>query len=144
MQTNSRGGLPVGFISLEKAVELIKSDSREEPKVDIGRLVKNLPFLHAKGNFTIFLIKRDKDGNIVSNGNKPVQVPSDYDKVILEKAIIDKYSELTRRAYDKDTSGIHKISTSVTDASDDRAGNPDGRPGTEVNTDSKIKVGDVI
>lgn len=144
MQTNSKGGLPVGFISLEDAISLIKSDSRDNPRVDIGRLVKNLPFLHAKGNFTIFLIKRGANGDIVDSGNKPVQVPSDYDKAILEKAIVDKYAELTRRQYDKASSGIRKISTSVTDSSDSRAGNPDGLPSTEVNSDSKIKVGDVI
>lgn len=144
MHTNSTSGLPVGFISFDDAIKLINSDTRDNPKVDVAKLIKNLPFLRAKSAFTIFLLKRDANGQIVPNGNKPVQIASEYEKTIIEKTIIDKYKELTHRDYDKDGSGIRKITSTVTDSSDNRDANVNGIPSASLNQDSKVKVGDII
>ena len=133
-----QGALPKGFLSFSEALNLIQAETRDNPRVDISRLTKNLKWLEAKHNFSIFLLKRDANGQIVPNGNRPVQIANDYEATTMEHAIREKYKELARREYSDD--GIHKISTMVTDA--ESGGNSMGQP--IENTESETKVGDNI
>lgn len=133
-----QGSLPPSFLTFDETVKLIQAETREVPRVDISRLAKNLKWLEAKHNFTIFFLKRDENGNIVSDGNRPVQIANDYEATTLEHVIREKYKELARREYSDD--GTHRISTMVTDA--DSGGNAMGQP--IANTESEIKVGDNI
>ena len=133
-----QGSLPKGFLSFDEAVKLIQAETRDNPRVDISRLTKNLKWLEAKHNFSIFMLKRDASGQIVPNGNRPVQIANDYEATTLEHIIREKYKELARREYADD--GIHKITTMVTDA--ESGGNSMGQP--IANPDSEIKIGDNI
>lgn len=133
-----QGALPKGFLSYDEALKLIQAETRDNPRVDISRLAKNLKWLEAKHNFSIFMLKRDANGTIVPNGNRPVQIVNDYEKTTLEHVIREKYKELARREYQGE--GVHKISTMVTDA--ESGGNAMGQP--IENTESKIQVGDEI
>lgn len=130
--------LPKGFLSFDEAIKLIQAETRDNPRVDISRLTKNLKWLEAKHNFTIFLIKRAENGVIVPDGNRPVQIATEYEKTTMEHTIREKYKELARRAYSDD--GSRRITTMVTDA--ESGGNSMGRP--IENTESEIKVGDNI
>ena len=130
--------LSPGFITVSQALEMINAETREEPNVDISRLAENIEYLAPRHNFTIFLIKRGKDGKIVSNGNKPIYIANDYEKTLVEHAIISKFEELSRLKYNGEK--VRKISTSVTDA--ESGGNSQGRP--IVNLASEIKAGDNI
>lgn len=130
--------LSPGFVTVDAALEMINAETREEPNVDISRLAENIEYLAPRHNFTIFLIKRNKDGKIVPNGNKPIYIANDYEKTLVEHAIITKFEELSRLKYNGEK--VRKISTSVTDA--DSGGNSQGRP--IANLASEIKVGDNI
>ena len=132
------GSLPKAFLSFDEALKLIQAETRENPRVDISRLTKNLKWLEPKHNFTIFMLKRDANGVIVPNGNRPVEIASSYEATTLEHAIREKYKELARREFDDD--GTHRITTMVTDA--ESGGNISGRP--MANAESEIKVGDAI
>lgn len=132
------GRPPEAFLTFDDAIKLIQAETRENPRVDISRLARNLKWLQAKGNYTIFLLKRDASGAIVPNGNRPVTVANDYEKTTLEHVIREKYKELAREEYAGDP--IHKISTMVTDA--ESGGNFTGQP--VENTESKINIGDTI
>lgn len=132
------GSLPKSFLTFEEALKLIQAETRDNPRVDISRLTKNLKWLEAKHNFSIFMLKRDQDGMIVPNGNRPVSIASDYEATTLEHAIRAKYKELARQEYSND--GTHRISTMVTDS--ESGGNSTGRP--IANEGSEIKVGDNI
>lgn len=132
------GSLPKNFLTFDEAIKLIQAETRENPRVDISRLARNLKWLESKHNYTIFLLKRDASGAIVPNGNRPVSLASEYEKTTLEHAIREKYKELARQEYQD--GGIHKISTMVTDA--ESGGNSTGQP--IENTESKINVGDSI
>lgn len=132
------GPLPKAFLTFEEALKLIQAETRDDPKVDISRLTKNLKWLESKHNFSIFMLKRDASGRIIPNGNRPVAITSDYEATTLEHAIREKYKELARREYGND--GTHRISTMVTDS--ESGGNSSGRPIT--NEASEIKVGDNI
>ena len=132
------GRPPEAFLKFDDAVKLIQAETRENPRVDISRLARNLKWLEPKRNFTIFLLKRDASGAIVPNGNRPVAIANDYEKTTLEHVIREKYKELARREYEGDE--VHKISTMVTDA--ESGGNYSGQP--IENTESKINIGDTI
>ena len=130
--------LSPGFVTVDQALEMINAETRENPNVDISRLAENIEYLAPRHNFTIFLIKRDKNGKIVPNGNKPIYIASDYEKTLVEHAIVTKFEELSRLKYNGDK--VRHISTSVTDA--ESGGNSQGRP--IANPSSEIKVGDNI
>ena len=125
MQNN----LPNGFISLDEAIALIKSDTRKDPKVDIDFLVRNFAYIAPAHNFTIKLLKRDASGKIVGNGERFVQFANEYETAIFEHAVSDKYKELVGHDFDKNP--VRNITTTVTDA--ENGGNSQGRP--QVNTD---------
>lgn len=121
MDNNNR--LAPGFITAQSAVKLINSDTMENPKVNISWCAENLSFLAPRHNFTIKLVKKTPEGKIVENGKTQTYVENDYDKVILEKAILDKFRELTNRDY---TRNLRRLSTTVTDK--DGEANMMGRP----------------
>lgn len=136
MPTNTK--LSPGFIPVTEAIDLIKAETRDNPRVDISRLAENLEYLQPRHNYTIFLLAKDSQGNIVSNGNKPIYIANDYEKALVEHTIIEKFEELSRQKYEKNK--VRKITTSVTDA--DSGGNISGRP--MVDTESKVQLGDTI
>lgn len=121
MDNNNR--LAPGFITVADAVKLVNSDTMAEPKVNISWCAENLSYLAPRHNFTIKLVKKTPEGKVVSNGNTQTYIENDYDKVILEKAILDKFRELTNRDY---TRNLRKLSTTVTDK--DGEANMMGRP----------------
>ncbi len=132
------GSLPKNFLTFDEAIKLIQAETRDNPRVDISRLARNLKWLEAKHNYTIFMLKRDTNGQIVPNGNRPVAIANDYEKTTLEHTIREKYKELARQEYGEDP--VHKITTMVTDS--ESGGNYTGQP--MENTESKINVGDTI
>lgn len=90
--------LPKGFISIEEAVELINSDSREEAKVDTKWLVGHVDWIEEAHNFRIPLLKT-KDGKLLKCGSKFVQIMNSYDKEVMKKAIRDHYRDLVGHEY---------------------------------------------
>lgn len=117
--------LPPGFEPIEKAVEIIKSDTRENPVVDMDLLVKKIQWLQANNNFRIPKIRRlkpeevyrTKRGKIVEYetiGEINVMVETVYEKELLRKTILDKYRELTHKEYKGD--GVRAMSTVADDA----------------------------
>ena len=56
----SKNNLSPGFITVDDAVELIKSDTRENPIVDMDYLVAHIVWIEANHNFRIPKIRRLK------------------------------------------------------------------------------------
>lgn len=136
MPTNTK--LSPGFVTVTEAIEMIKAETRDNPRVDISRLAENIEYLAPRHNFTIFLLAKNANGQIVPNGNKPIYIANDYEKALVEHTIIEKFEELSRQKFDKNP--VRKLTTSITDA--DNGGNLNGRP--TVDRESKLQVGDVI
>lgn len=133
----NQNGLPIGFISVADAIKLIESDTRSNAVVDTSFLVENLTHLRVDGNYNIKKLKRNKAGRIVDNGNEFVHINSEYERAMLEHAILEHYRLTAGQAIDPETIGIKRLSTAVDDEK-----NPQGR--ITVNKSSKTKVGDVI
>lgn len=107
MQNNN---VPIGFTPIEEAIEAIKSDTLENPTIDIDYIVAKQVRIEPGRNFRIPKIrklapeerKRDVRGNvkvIEYVGDINVEIRNQYDKEILKKAINDKYYEFKHKEY---------------------------------------------
>lgn len=117
--------LSPGFISVEDAVDLIKSDTREKPAVDMDYLVSHIVWIETNHNFRIPKIKRldpedvyrTKRGKMVEYenvGNVYVYIATNFDKELLKKTILDKFRELVGHEYKE--AGVRARSTVADDA----------------------------
>lgn len=102
--------LPPGFIEVEKACELIQSDTREKPVVDMDYLVSHTVWIETNHNFRIPKIKmlkpeevrRTKRGKYIEYeniGDVYVRIDTNYQKELLKKTILDKFKELVGHEY---------------------------------------------
>ena len=110
---NPNSNLPPGFSSIEDVVELIKSDTRENPVVDMDWLVAHKVWLDKNGpahNFRIPKIRRlkpeevyrTKRGKLVEYehvGDVYVAINTAFENELLKKTIEDKYRELVGHEY---------------------------------------------
>lgn len=122
---NPNNQLSPGFSSIDDAVELIKSDSRENPVVDMDYLVAHVVWIEANHNFRIPRVRRlsadevyrTKRGKIVEyeqTGDTYVRVDTNFQKELLKKTILDKYRELVGHEYRE--LGVRARSTVADDA----------------------------
>lgn len=113
--------LAPGFISVDDAVALIKSDTRSNPVVDMDYIVSRINWIEVNHNFRIPKIRRlkadeiyrTKRGKIVEYetiGEANVSIMTNFDKELLKKTIRDKYRELVGHEYkEKITRGISTV-----------------------------------
>lgn len=117
--------LPNGFITVEKAVELIKSNTFDKPVVDIKYLVGHLPWVELAHNFRIPVVRLltpDEYKELMRRfpGRRPneltrvkdetVTLRTSYEVELLKKAIRDNYKEITKHDYEaKGTRGITTV-----------------------------------
>lgn len=131
MQPNTQ--LPKDFISVDEACELIKSDSRANPVVDVDWMILKTIWIETGRNFRIPKIRRLKEdevyktrrGKIVDyeeTGSVYVYVATNFEKELLKKTIYDKYRELTGHDYKE--RGVRGISTVADDAEGRQAVQP--------------------
>lgn len=106
----SPNNLRPGFISIDDAVALIKSDTRENPVVDMDWISSRIDWIDTNHNFRIPKVRRLKPeevyrtrrGKIIdyeSTGSVNVEVATSFDKELLKKTIRDKYRELVGHEY---------------------------------------------
>lgn len=147
MQNNT---LPPGFISINDAVELIKSDTRDNPVVDMDYLAAHKVWLDRNGpahNFRIPKIRRLAEDEIYKTkrgkyvyfehtGDVYVQINTAFENELLKKTINDKFKELVGHEYKElRTRGV---STVADDAEGRNAVTP------RVRKDTMAKEGDSI
>ena len=114
-----------GFLSIDDAVALIKSDTRKEPVVDMDWLVSRIKWVETAHNFRIPKIRRlapdevyrTKRGKVVEyehTGDAYVYIATNFEKELLRKTILDKFRELVGHEYQE--SGVKAVSTVADDA----------------------------
>lgn len=102
--------LSPGFSTVDEAVELIKSDTKENPVVDMDYLIGHTIWIEASHNFRIPKIRRLKPdeirrtrrGKIIEYetiGEVNVYIATNFEKELLKKTIFDKYRELVGHEY---------------------------------------------
>lgn len=126
-----KNNLPTGFISVDEAVELIKSNTFEEPTVDIKRLAGSVDWIEVSHNFAIHkvrLITKEeykerlkqrpgrKPNELVSKGVANVMLRSSYEVELLKKTIYDNYKKVSGRMFSP------KVTRGITTVIDQEAG----------------------
>lgn len=107
---NNNNNLSPGFIPVEKACEIIKANTREDPDVDMDYLISRRGWIETRHNFRLPRIKRlspdkirrTKRGTIIeyeNNGEYNVYIETNYQKELLKETISAKYRELVGRDY---------------------------------------------
>lgn len=123
MQDNNN--LAPGFVTVDAAMELIKSDTRENPVVDMDYLVSRLKWVETAHNFRIPKIRRlkpeevhrTKRGKVIEYetiGNVYIYIANNFEKELVRKTILDKFRELVGHEYKEQT--IKAMSTVADDA----------------------------
>lgn len=144
---NNNANLSPGFVPVEEAVELIKSDTRENPIVDMDYLVGHVVWIEANHNFRIPKIRRlkpeevrrTKRGKVIEYeniGDVYVYLATNFEKELLKKTILDKFRELVGHEYKE--IGVKARSTVADDAQGRAAVQP------RVNTKPIAKEGALI
>ena len=121
----STGQLSPGFITVDEACKIIKTDTRENPVVDMDYLVAHIVWIETNHNFRIPKIKRlapdqvrrTKRGKIIEYeniGDIYVYIATNFEKELLKKTILDKFRELVGHEYKE--AGIKARSTVADDA----------------------------
>ena len=121
----STGQLSPGFITVDDACKIIKTDTRENPVVDMDYLVAHIVWIETNHNFRIPKIKRlapedvrrTKRGKIIEYeniGDIYVYIATNFEKELLKKTILDKFRELVGHEYKE--AGIKARSTVADDA----------------------------
>ena len=102
--------LSPGFITVDEGVALIKSDTRENPVVDMDWLISRKKWVEVAHNFRIPKIRRLKPDEVYRNkrgriieyehiGDANIYIATAFEKELVRKAIEDKYRELMGREY---------------------------------------------
>lgn len=102
--------LSPGFITVDEACKLIKSDTRENPVVDMDYLVAHKIWIETNHNFRIPKIRRlapkdirtTKRGKTIEYenvGNVYVRIDTNYQKELLKETILEKFRELVGHEY---------------------------------------------
>lgn len=117
--------LPPGFVTVNKACEVIASDTRENPVVDMDYLVAHIVWIETNHNFRIPKIRRlkpdevrrTKRGKVIEYeniGDIYVSINTNYEKELLKKTILDKFKQLVGHEYKE--VGVRARSTVADDA----------------------------
>lgn len=139
--------LSPGFVTVDEAVALVKTDTRENPVVDMDYLVGHIVWIETRHNFRIPKIRmlkpeevrRTKRGKIIEYeniGDVYVYIATNFEKELLKKTILDKYRELVGHEYKE--IGVRARSTVADDAQGKAAVQP------RVNTKPIAKEGSTI
>ena len=102
--------LSPGFITVDEGVDLIKSDTRENPVVDMDWLISRKKWVEVAHNFRIPKIRRLKPDEVYRNkrgrvieyehiGDANIYIATAFEKELVRKAIEDKYRELMGHEY---------------------------------------------
>lgn len=109
---NPSQALPEAFISVDDAIKLINSDSRDNAVVDVQKMVATIKFLRKGKTFRIPLIKSiNKRPWIQKIGSKYIIPKNEFERASVEHAIIGKFAEETGRELDVESMGLKKVNT---------------------------------
>ena len=153
-----RSSLPNGFITVEDAVDLIKTNTFETPTVDIKYLVGHLDWVEVAHNFRIpkvRLVTKEEYAELLKKfpGRRPSELTSvadeyvtlrtSYEVELLKKTIRDNYRNITGHAYNKaNTRGITTVidEEKGTDAAPRATKNTIAKEGSVIGTGSTVST----
>jgi len=134
MQNKSK--VPVGYISVKEAIELIKRDKRDDATVDLSFMARNFHWISLNHTFNIPLMKH-VNGRAVSAGRTGVLIDNPLDLEMFKQAIRDAYRDRTKREINEEP--VRHVTTARGgETGTSKSGNP------EDNDSGRAKYGDDI
>ena len=124
------------FITVQEAMDLIKSHTEEEPVVDLKFIMNNYNWIELFHNFNIPLVTKNSKGEVVANGNRYITFERELDVLLFKEAAMTRFREIRAGEYDEEA--ITNPTRSITTVSDPK-NNPGARPQRNLNG---AKVGD--
>lgn len=124
------------FITVQEAMDLIKSHTEEEPVVDLKFIMNNYNWIELFHNFNIPLVTKNSKGEVVANGNRYITFERELDVLLFKEAAMTRFREIRGAEYDEEA--ITNPTRSITTVSDPKT-NPGARPQRNENG---AKVGD--
>lgn len=124
------------FITVQEAMDLIKSHTEENPVVNLKAIMENYNWAELFHNFNIPLVTKNSKGEVVENGNRFITFERELDVLLFKEAAMARFREIKAGEYDEEA--IINPTRSITTVSDPK-NNPGARP--QVNTNG-AKVGD--
>ena len=145
--------LSPGFVTVDEGCKLIKSDTRENPVVDMDYLIAHTVWIETSHNFRIPKIRmlkpeevyRNKRGKVIEYeniGDVYVYIATNFEKELLRKTIYDKYKELVGHEYKE--LGVKARSTVADDAEGKAAVQPRNNTKPIAKEGAVISGGEVI
>lgn len=149
----STNQLSPGFVTVDEGVNLIKSDTRENPVVNMDYLITHTAWIETNHNFRIPKIRmfkpeevrRTKRGKLIEfeeTENVYVYIATNFEKELLKKTIYDKYRELVGHEYKE--LGVKARSTVADDAQGKAAVQPRNNAKPIAKEGAVISGGEVI
>lgn len=149
----STNQLSPGFITVDDACAIIKSDTKENPVVDMDYLVGHIVWIETNHNFRIPKIRRlsrdeiyrTKRGRVVEYeniGDLYVYIATNFERELLKKTILDKFKELVGHDYKE--IGVRARSTVADDAQGKAAVQPRNNTKPIAKEGAVISGGEVI
>ena len=141
------------IITVEEAIELFKTDTRQNPTVDTKYIAQRTAYLRDSILFRIPLLAKTSDGKIVQTKSKFVRVVTSRDAHTLDYAIRDHYKELAHKELEGDIDTVPTKSSDSTVKNDQvgefkvtkgKKGDMDLKPGDTISTPAegaKLTVG---
>lgn len=129
-----------GFVTIEDAIKLIRSDKRDDAKVDLQFLVNNIPYMRVKGVYNIRKLKTT-NGKVERDGEVYVTLYTQYDLEILKRAIQDAYSERTGIQFNTENVGVNYVSSIIDQEKNQMSGRPQAGAEAVLQPNEIIKEG---
>lgn len=113
---NPSQALPEAFISIDDAIKLINSDTRNNAVVDVQKMMASIKFLRKNKTFRIPLVKSiDRRPWTQKIGSKYIIPKNEFERTNVEHAIVSKFAEETGRQIDVESMGLKKVNTVMDD-----------------------------
>lgn len=125
--------LPDGHIDVDTALKVLEKHTATKPVVDLDFMVDNIRYMNSAHNYTMKLMKKNKDGKYYSDMHVAVVVRTDRDLENLKYAI----KETAKRVGYADVEPEKKVRT-ITTQVDDKAGSTST---ARINKESKTSYG---
>lgn len=155
--------LPNGFVTIERAIEVINSDTRKDAKVDTQYLVSHLKWIEEAHNFRIPLLRNATPEEIeemrknprlkgrvrstVPNGDLYVEVDTVYHAEMLKEAIKSHYRDMVGQDYQPtNTRGISTVADEeeTGGAVKVRANTPTTKEGADITSGSSVSAKEIV
>lgn len=125
--------LPNGHFKVDEIVNMLKKHTAKKPIVDLQFLVDNIKYMNSARNYTIKIVKQEKDGSITPLNHVVAVIENARDLEVLKDEIKKTYKRITKKEAEPE-----KKVVAITTQVDDLAGSS---PTARINKNSKAVYG---